>query len=162
MTNIISFDPGINGAFAVLSTHGALIDCGDLPLIGTGKSATLNVPEIASIVREWNVNESVIERVSAMPGQGVSSMFRFGEAYGTLQGVLGALVIPITRVRPVDWKRHHKITGKGSDGAEQARQKVIDRFTKHHSLFARKKDHGRADACLIGLYYLSTRLEMAA
>ncbi len=162
MTKIISFDPGINGAFAVLTTGGALIDCGDLPIVGVGKKATLNIPEIAEIVREWNCSESVIEQVGAMPGQGVSSMFRFGEAYGMLQGVLGSLSIPITRIRPVEWKRYHRITGKGSDGAEQARQKVIDRFTKHHGLFARKKDHGRADACLIGLYYLTTRLEMAA
>jgi crossover junction endodeoxyribonuclease RuvC len=162
MTNIAGIDPGINGGFAIITAAGAFVDAGDIPTIGEGKSKRILVREIREILSDWRVNDAAIEQVSAMPGQGVSSTFRFGEAFGALQAVMACSAIPLTYVTPAVWKRHHKITGKGADGAEMARRKVIDRFPHQHKAFSRKKDHNRADALLIALWRAETGFQNRA
>lgn len=147
---ILGIDPGLSGAAAVLSIEGDLLDVFDLPVIGEGKQARIDSANLGALLRATTPHRAVIERVGAMPGQGVSSMFRFGEAVGTVSGILGALAIPIERVTPSRWKRDLRLC---SD-KEAARLRAIERWPKFAAEFARKRDHGRAEAALIGLWAL--------
>ncbi len=92
---------------------------------------------------------AVIEAVSAMPGQGVSSMFRFGESVGVVLGVLGALQVPIRWVTPSKWKKAAGIDGRDKDAARslaiQLHPEIADQLT-------RKKDHNRGEAILIARF----------
>ena len=90
----------------------------------------------------------MIEQVGAMPGQGVTSMFRFGEAYGIIKGVLGGLRLPVELVTPSVWKRELKV----QKGKESSRLRALELFPEQTDLFKLKKHHGRADAALIALY----------
>jgi crossover junction endodeoxyribonuclease RuvC len=90
----------------------------------------------------------VVEQVASRPGQGVASMFRFGQSYGTILGVVGALEIPLRHVTPAAWKRALGLIG--GDG-EASRARAIETWPMHADLFDRKKDHNRASAALIGL-----------
>jgi crossover junction endodeoxyribonuclease RuvC len=83
-----------------------------------------------------------------MPGQGVASMFKFGQAVGTISGVLAALSIPTLYVAPATWKRHHTLPA----AKEICRQRAIECWPTHAVHFARKKDHGRAEASFIALW----------
>ena len=84
-----------------------------------------------------------------MRGQGVSSTFRFGQADGVVRGVLGALGIGSIEVHPQVWKRYLRLTGMDKDAA---RTYVIERYPELAEQLKRKKDVGRADALLIGLW----------
>lgn len=154
---ICGIDPGLSGAWAIVSPKGDLVDCGDMPIVGVKAQNRVNAAELAAILKEQGVEQAVLEIVGAMPGQGVSSMFRFGRACGAIDGVLGALNIPVHYVAPVTWKKHFRISGKGSDGAEQARQRAIELWPVSQALFAQKKDHNRADAALIARWYVQGR-----
>ena len=90
----------------------------------------------------------MLEQVGAMPGQGVSSMFAFGRAVGVVEGALGALAVPYSRVPPQEWQRGMRVRG-GKDGA---RERAMALFPARADEFARKKDDGRADASLIAAY----------
>lgn len=154
---ICGIDPGLSGAWAIVSPKGDLVDCGDIPVIGIKAQNRVNAPELAAIFREYDIRHVVAEQVGAMPGQGVSSMFRFGRACGAIDGVLGALGIPLEYVAPATWKKEFRIAGKGADGAEQARQRAIELWPVSQALFARKKDHNRADAALMARWYVQGR-----
>lgn len=145
---ILGIDPGLSGAFAILEENGQLIDAGDLPLIGTKAQCRIDAANFATLVRRLPLRCAVVEQVNAMPGQGVSSMFRFGQSLGTVVGVLAACSIPIVWVTPAKWKN---ASGLSSD-KEHSRQRAIETWPSHSSLFARKKDHGRAEAALIALW----------
>ena len=146
---IVGIDPGLTGGWAVLTQAGAIIDCGDLPVVGDGARRALSAPLLAAIISRHMPSTAVIERVGAMPGQGVSSTFKFGHAAGLIEGVLGAMAVPVMHVAPAVWKRHH---GLGPE-KERARQRAIEIWpAKAAELFARVKDHNRAEAALIALW----------
>jgi crossover junction endodeoxyribonuclease RuvC len=151
---ILSFDPGLSGAGAVVHVRGELLATFDLPLFGNMTSEAgrrINAAGLADLVREHGPYAfAVVEQVSARPGQGVCSMFRFGQSYGTVLGVIGALTIPVHHASPAKWKR---ALGLNSDG-EKSRARAIETWPAHAELFARKKDHNRAEAALLGLYGL--------
>jgi hypothetical protein len=152
MTNIIAFDPGLSGAWAVYRRlgHGeGIIGVDDIPVIGENKQRRINAAELADIVREHTPYKfAIVEQVGARPGQGVSSMFRFGQSYGTLLGILGALAIPVRHVTPSKWKG---ALGLNSE-AEVSRARAIETWPGMADKFSRKKDHNRAEACLLALY----------
>jgi crossover junction endodeoxyribonuclease RuvC len=107
---------------------------------------------LAAELRLYNVHgtTAVVEQVGAMPGQGVSSMFAFGQAYGMVLGVLAGLYIPVRTVTPASWKRAMKLnTGKDAARAEAAR-----RWPQQAGEFRRVKDDGKAEAALIALWGL--------
>ena len=83
-----------------------------------------------------------------MPKQGVSSTFKFGKAYGVVIGVVAALKIPVHFVAPSVWKRHFGL----SADKEEARARALQYWPERAELFARKKDHGRAEAALLARY----------
>jgi crossover junction endodeoxyribonuclease RuvC len=149
---VLAIDPGMNGSGAVLS-QGELIACFDTPTIGENAQRRINAPGLADLVREHApYSFAIVEQVGARPGQGVSSMFRFGQSYGTILGVLGALAIPVRHVSPAKWK---KALGLNSD-AEASRARAIETWPDRADLFKRKLDHNRAEAALLGLHGLNT------
>lgn len=155
----IGVDPGASGAIAILR-DGVLADVVDMPVVARKAGGQQVEPAMLANRIRWmrgicigaNVI-AVVEQVSAMPGQGVSSMFRFGESYGVVRGVLGALAIPIVNVSPVLWKKALGLTGADKD---VARARAIETWPAACDLFKRKKDVGRADAALIALWGFRT------
>lgn len=142
---VLGFDPGLSGAVAVVTPSGDLVTACDLPIMGEGKAARIDAASLARLIGEFVPAKAVVEQVGSMPGQGVASTFAFGRAVGVLAGVLGALAVPTVYVAPGTWKRFHGLPS----AKEDARRKAIELWPAHASLFARKKDHGRAEAALI-------------
>jgi len=148
----IGIDPGLTGAIAKVS--GEDIEVWDMPTLEVRKKRFLNATLLAEILSSinWQQNpqkcEVLLERVSARPGQGVTSMFSFGTSYGIIQGIIAVLRIPLTFVTPQEWRKKMGVP-KGKDGS---RQRVLELRPDLASKFARKKDHGRADAVLLALY----------
>ena len=147
---VIGVDPGLSGAIAIIDVRGGLVDAWDMPTveIKVGKAMKRRVaPEvIAAELRTYAPHAiAYIEKVSAMPGQGVSSMFAFGEAYGLVRGVLAGMGIPCTTVTPAVWTKAMRVAA-GKDGS---RQRAMELWPDKATLFKRVKDDGRADASLI-------------
>ena len=147
---VLGIDPGaVTGGYAVLDELGHIVAAGDLPVVGSGTKAMVSGPLPANLLLRYVPSRAVIERVGPMPKQGVSSTFRFGRGVGMIEGVLGGAMVPISYVAPTIWKRHF---GIGAD-KDLARQKAIEIWPASAAvLFARKKDHGRAEAALIALW----------
>jgi len=152
MSRILGIDPGASGALCCLCTKTNTIEVIDMPtvLIKRGQRMVNQVQPalVVAAIQQLNPDQAIVERVSAMPGQGVSSMFAFGRAAGVLEGALAGLGIPYTDVPPATWVKVMGVRG-GKDGA---RNRAIELYPKHAGLFARVKDDGRADACLIATY----------
>lgn len=140
---IIGIDPGLNGAIALLR-HGQLVYADDLPVVDKRISAQLLTDWFHDIQPD-RPDLAIIEKVHAMPKQGVVSTFNFGRALGTIEGVLGALRIPTIHTPPTTWKRLAGITADKNT----ARQKAIDLWPEQAHLFARIKDADRAEAALL-------------
>jgi len=156
---IISIDPGLTGAVGYYTNLGNLVRIDDMPISAktSGKGNQLNASALADIIGQ--ADTAIIERVHAMPGQGVTSVFGFGRSLGVIEGVLAANHVAIEWVTPQAWKKHFGLIGKDKDAA---RTLVIEKFPQHSEIFKRKKDVGRADAVLIGLFYLEKQQERAA
>lgn len=156
---ILGIDPGLDGALVLLDDDGEQIALlADMPTTanGQGKRA-VNGPLLADVVREALAAsdvagtrlEAVVEAVGARPGQGVTSMFSFGQSFGTLLGVLAALGVRHRLVTPAAWKRQAKLTGQDKDAA---RQLALRLWPERSGDFQRKGDVGRADASLIAFF----------
>jgi crossover junction endodeoxyribonuclease RuvC len=150
----LGIDPGITGAIALLDKDLRYVDIKDMPAIaGIGKRQQVNAAEVSRIVRVWKQlagDEPIIafvEQVAAMPGQGVSSMFSFGDSFGVIRGVLAASDIPLLLVHPRQWKQRAGLIGTEKDKARTVAQNLYPAVP-----LARKKDIGRADALLIARY----------
>jgi crossover junction endodeoxyribonuclease RuvC len=148
---ILAIDPGLNNGIAVLDLERRLLLATEIPVIGEGANRRLNMTSFADIITQFHVGHAVIEDVSAMPKQGVSSMFRFGRATGSVEGALAALKVPTTFVRPAIWKRD---IGAKAKQAEDVRALAIQAWPDMEHRFSRKLDHNRAEASLIGLWFL--------
>jgi crossover junction endodeoxyribonuclease RuvC len=84
-----------------LDERGDLVEVIALPTIDEGTQPRVDAANLADLIREHGPYAfAIVEQVGARPGQGVSSMFRFGQAYGTILGVIGALAIPVRHVSP--------------------------------------------------------------
>ena len=149
MTYRIGIDPGISGAIAILNDTFELVECYDMPIMASSNSKNqVNSAALANLIKKHGYTMTAyLERVSAMPGQGVSSMFSFGTSYGIVQGVLAALGIPVVLVTPQAWKKRAGLTGKDKD---LARTLAIRLYPGGD--LSRKKDIGRADAILIARF----------
>ena len=158
---IISIDPGISGAICFFE-NGSVVDVIDMPSMADGKKNKKQVNG-SQIYNEINLKIKnidkkkivvVIEQVSAMPGQGVTSMFNFGQSFGVLKGVCAAMQLPIFFVRPAKWKKHYDLINSHKDSSSG---KAIEMFPKFSSMLSRKKDTNKADAILIANYHLNTQ-----
>ncbi|MEM8794096.1 MAG: hypothetical protein AAGE61_00910 [Pseudomonadota bacterium] len=152
--NILAIDPGLNNGLAVLDQDGSLLMATELQPIDTGANRRLNLSGLSLLCAQYDVDHAVIEDVASMPGQGLASTFRFGCAAGAVEGALQALHVPIEFVRPATWK---KALGAKAKDAEDIRALAIQRWPSMAEFFSRKKDHNRAEAALIALWFLQTR-----
>ena len=98
----------------------------------------------------------VIEHVTAMPGQGVTSMFNFGQSFGILKGICSAMQLPVYFVRPAKWKKYFNLINSEKDAS---RTRAIEIFPYYSSNLSRKKDSNKADAILIASYFFETYKE---
>ena len=158
---IVGIDPGIAGAICFFY-NGKVIDVIDMPTMAEGKKNKKQVNgrqifnEIKSIKSKFlNENISVVvEQVSAMPGQGVTSMFNFGQSFGVIKGICSAMELPIYYVRPAKWKKYFNLINSEKDAS---RTKAIEMFPKISHKLSRKKDNNKADAILISQFFENTR-----
>ena len=154
---IIAIDPGINGAICFFG-NGQVKEVIEMPTMAEGKKNKRQVNghqmynELSSRIKGYNsLNINVIvEQVSAMPGQGVTSMFNFGQSFGVIKGVCAAMRLPIFFVRPAKWKKHFELINSQKDAS---RTKAIEMFPKISSILSKKKDSNKADAILIASFY---------
>ena len=158
---IIGIDPGLSGAIAILEDK-KVFSISDMPVMAEGKKnkRQLNSAQLVNIIRE-NTNPKediavVVEQVNAMPGQGVTSMFNFGQTFGAIKGICAALRLPIFFVRPSKWKKHFNLINSSKDSS---RTKVIEMYPSLSSQLAKKKDVNKSDAILIARYYCDTRFQ---
>ncbi len=148
---IYGVDPGFTGAVSIYDTELDSLIIHDIPVVKSPKGKTLiNLPELLSILNNTENQSSLaaIELVNAMPNQGVSSTFRFGQGFGQLQMGIVASKLPIEYVTPRQWKKYFDLT---RDKGESRRLAKLC-FPNHAHYFKRVKDDGRAEAALIGLY----------
>ena len=158
---IIGIDPGLSGAIAVLHNK-KVINLYDMPVMAEGKKnkRQLNSSQLVNILTD-NINGDeevivVVEQVNAMPGQGVTSMFNFGQTFGAIKGVCAALKLPIFFVRPSKWKKHFELINSSKDAS---RTKVIEMYPTLSSQLAKKRDVNKSDAILIAKFYFETKLK---
>ena len=158
---ILGIDPGLSGAIAILEKK-KVLSLFDMPVMAEGKKnkKQLNSAQLVNIIRENSIGEEeivvVVEQVNAMPGQGVTSMFNFGQTFGAIKGVCAALNLPIFFVRPSKWKKYFELINSSKDSS---RTKVIEMYPSLSSQLAKKKDVNKSDAILIARYYYDTRLK---
>jgi crossover junction endodeoxyribonuclease RuvC len=95
----------------------------------------------------------IIEQVSAMPGQGVTSMFNFGQSFGVIKGVCSAMQLSMHFVRPTKWKKYFSLIKSEKDAS---RTKVIEIHPYISSKLSKKKDANKADAILIASFFHNT------
>ena len=158
---IFGIDPGLSGAIAILHKK-KVLNLYEMPVMSEGKKnkKQLNSAQLVNIIRENSIGDEeiavVVEQVNAMPGQGVTSMFNFGQTFGAIKGVCAALNLPIFFVRPSKWKKYFELINSSKDSS---RTKVIEMYPSLSSQLAKKKDVNKSDAILIARYYYDTRLK---
>ena len=157
---IIGIDPGLSGAIAVVQNNKVLAIY-EMPVMAEGKKnkKQLNSAQLVNIIRENTENEDeiavVVEQVNAMPGQGVTSMFNFGQTFGAIKGICAALKLPIFFVRPSKWKKHFELINSSKDSS---RTKAIEMYPSLANQLSKKKDVNKSDAILIARFYSENRL----
>ena len=157
---IIGIDPGITGAICFFD-NGEVSDIIEIPSMAEGKKnkRQINGPQIYNEIsrrieglQKKNI-AVVIEQVSAMPGQGVTSMFNFGQSFGVLKGICSAMQLSTHFVRPAKWKKYFNLIKTEKDAS---RTKVIEIYPYMSSKLSRKKDSNKADAILIASFFYNT------
>jgi len=157
---IIGIDPGISGAICFFE-NGQIKEIIDMPVMADGKKnkRQVNGPqvynEISSRINKFSKKDItvVIEQVSAMPGQGVTSMFNFGQSFGVLKGICSAMQLPMYFVRPAKWKKYFNLINSEKDAS---RTKAIQIFPYVSEKLSKKKDGNKADAILIASFFYET------
>jgi crossover junction endodeoxyribonuclease RuvC len=157
---IIGVDPGISGSICFFD-DGKILEVIEMPTMTEGKKNKRQVNgaqiynEILKRINKigkQNVRV-VIEQVSAMPGQGVTSMFNFGQSFGILKGICSAMQLPMYFVRPAKWKKYFGLINSEKDAS---RTRAIEMFPYFSSQLSKKKDSNKADAILIASFYHET------
>ena len=157
---IIGIDPGISGSICFFE-DGKILDVVEMPTMTDGKKNKKQVNgsqiynEILKKVNKLETNDIrvIVEQVSAMPGQGVTSMFNFGQSFGILKGICSAMQLPIYFVRPAKWKKYFNLINSEKDAS---RTRAIEIFPYFSSELSKKKDANKADAILIASFYYET------
>jgi len=156
---IIGIDPGISGSICFFK-DGKILEVIEMPVMTEGKKNKKQVNG-AQIYNEFlkriNKNDDeirvVIEQISAMPGQGVTSMFNFGQSYGILKGICSAMQLPMFFIRPARWKKYFSLINSQKDAS---RTRAIEIFPYFSTQLSKKKDSNKADAILIASFYYET------
>ena len=157
---VIGIDPGISGSICFFQ-DGKINDVVEMPTMIEGKKNKKQVNgsqifnEISYRTKKIDKKDIkvVIEQVSAMPGQGVTSMFNFGQSFGILKGICSAMRLPMYFVRPAKWKKYFNLINSEKDAS---RTRAIEIFPYFSSQLSKKKDSNKADAILIASFYYET------
>jgi len=157
---IIGIDPGISGSICFFE-NGKIQEAIEMPTMTDGKKNKKQVNgsqiynEISSRIINYDKKDVkvIIEQVSAMPGQGVTSMFNFGQSFGILKGICSAMQLSMYFVRPAKWKKYFNLINSEKDAS---RTRAIEIFPYFSSNLSKKKDTNKADAILIANYYYET------
>jgi len=147
---VLGIDIGSQGAVALLTSAGDLVEVVDMPILRDGPKGRPNVSAalLADIVVNMKAATAYLEFVGARPGGGAVGAFAFGRSRGVIEGVCGA-VVPLSLLSPAHWKRL-VVIAPGKEGAKDAaRSEAIRRWAAHATLFARVRDDGRAEAGLM-------------
>ena len=160
---IIGIDPGISGSICFFQ-DGEIKDVVEMPTMieGKKKKKQVNGSQIFNEISEKIKNmdkkniKVVIEHVTAMPGQGVTSMFNFGQSFGILKGICSAMQLSVYFVRPAKWKKYFNLINSEKDAS---RTRAIEIFPYYSSHLSRKKDSNKADAILIASFFFETHKE---
>tara|TARA_B100001093_G_scaffold138204_1_gene130699 strand:- start:608 stop:1102 length:495 start_codon:yes stop_codon:yes gene_type:complete len=160
---IIGIDPGISGSICFFQ-DGVIKDVVEMPTMIEGKKnkKQVNGSQIFNEISEKIKNmdkkniKVVIEHVTAMPGQGVTSMFNFGQSFGILKGICSAMQLSVYFVRPAKWKKYFNLINSEKDAS---RTRAIEIFPYYSSHLSRKKDSNKADAILIASFFFETYKE---
>ena len=157
---IIGIVPGLSGAIAILENN-RVLNIFEIPVMSEGKKnkRQLNSAQLVKLLRD-NISKNeevavVVEQVNAMPGQGVTSMFNFGQTFGAIKGICASLGLPIFFVRPSKWKKHFELINSSKDSS---RTKAIEMYPSLSNDLAMKKDVNKSDAILIARFFSETRL----
>ena len=156
---IIGIDPGLSGGIAILEDK-KIKELFDMPVMPDGKknkrqlNSALLVKLIKDNIKDLEDTMMIVEQVNAMPGQGVTSMFNFGQTFGAIKGICAALGLPIFFVRPAKWKKHFELINSSKDAS---RTKAIEMYPSISEQLSKKKDVNKSDALLIARYYSETR-----
>ena len=156
---IIGIDPGISGSICFFE-DGKILEVIEMPVMTEGKKnkkqvngAQIYNEILKRISRKDDEIRVVIEQVSAMPGQGVTSMFNFGQSFGILKGICSAMQLPMFFVRPAKWKKYFNLINSQKDAS---RTRAIEIFPYFSTQLSKKKDSNKADAILIASFYYET------
>jgi len=157
---VIGIDPGISGSICFFE-DGKILDVVEMPTMTEGKKNKRQVNgsqvynEISQRIKKIDKKDIrvIIEQVSAMPGQGVTSMFNFGQSFGILKGICSAMQLSMYFIRPAKWKKYFNLINSEKDAS---RTKAIEIFPYYSSYLSKKKDSNKADAILIANYYYET------
>ena len=157
---IIGIDPGISGSICFFE-DGKILDVIEMPTMAEGKKNKRQVNgsqiynEISKKIKQIDNKDIkvIIEQVSAMPGQGVTSMFNFGQSFGILKGICSAMQLPMYFVRPAKWKKYFNLINSEKDAS---RTRAIEIFPYFSAQLSRKKDNNKADAILIANFFNNT------
>ena len=155
---IFEIDPGISGAISILKNK-KVLEVYDMPTMIDGKKnkKQVNGSQIANIFKEIINTEDeitvIVEHVNAMPGQGVTSMFNFGQSFGVLKGICSAMQLPMYFIRPTKWKKYFNLINSEKDAS---RTKAIEIFPYISSKLSKKKDANKADAILLASFFFET------
>jgi len=157
---IIGIDPGISGSLCFFE-DGKIADIIEMPVMAEGKKNKRQVNgaqiynEIFKRIKgiEKKNIKVIIEQVSAMPGQGVTSMFNFGQSFGVLKGICSAMQLSVYFVRPIKWKKYFNLINSEKDAS---RTKAIEVFPYISEQLSKKKDANKADAILISSFFYET------
>ncbi len=160
---IIGIDPGISGSICFF-LDGVIKDVVEMPTMIEGKKNKKQVNgsqifnEISAKIKNMDKKniKVVIEHVTAMPGQGVTSMFNFGQSFGILKGICSAMQLSVYFVRPAKWKKYFNLINSEKDAS---RARAIEIFPYYSSHLSRKKDSNKADAILIASFFFETYKE---
>ena len=158
---IIGIDPGLSGGIAILDDK-KVIELFDMPVMPDGKknkrqlNSALLVKLIKDNIKNLEDTVMVVEQVNAMPGQGVTSMFNFGQTFGAIKGICAAIGLPIFFVRPAKWKKYFELINSSKDSS---RTKAIEMYPSISEQLSKKKDVNKSDAILIARYYSETRFK---
>jgi crossover junction endodeoxyribonuclease RuvC len=152
VVNIVAIDPGLDGALAYLQLVGpntvTRLAVLDMPTIALPGKRIVDGAEVARWVRARYPNVCVVEQVASRPKQGVVSVFSFGRALGTVEGVIHACGISLERVTPQVWQR-----ATGVLSVADPRGRALELLPRARGLLDRKKDIGRADALLMAFWW---------
>ena len=138
---IIGIDPGLSGAIVILEDN-KIKELFDMPVMPDGKknkrqlNSALLVKLIKDNIKNFEDTIMVVEQVNAMPGQGVTSMFNFGQTFGAIKGICAALGLPIFFVRPAKWKKYFELINSSKDAS---RTKAIEMYPSISQQLSKRK-----------------------